>query len=58
MIKAKTLKKMLVKIPDEAEIYAYEGEDVGIGIRMPDGTYQWIRAHESKIEDEQNEFLL
>ena len=58
MITAKNLKRMLAKEPDDARIHAYEGEDVGLEIIMPDGSFEWIRATESKDEDEQNEFTL
>lgn len=58
MIKADTLKQLLTKVPDDATIYAYEGEDTGIQINMPDGTFQWIRATASSTEDKQTEFSL
>ena len=58
MILAKTLKEMLERVPDGAQIYAYEGESVGIGINMPDGSFEWIEARSSNTEDEQTEFDL
>lgn len=63
MIKAKTLKEMLSLVPDDAEIHAaeihaYEGEGVGFAINMPDGTFEWISAYNSKTEDDQTEFSL
>lgn len=58
MIKAKTLKEMLSLVPDDAEIHAYEGEGVGFAINMPDGTFEWISAYDSKTEDDQTEFSL
>lgn len=58
MIKAKKLKELLARVPDEAVISAYEGEDTGLSIRMPDGTFQWIRAYDSEEEDDQPEFTL
>lgn len=58
MITAKKLKELLSKVPDEATIYAYEGEDVGLGIRMPDGSFEWIRAIDNDKEDNQDEFSL
>ena len=47
-ITAKELKRLLTDIPDNATIYAYEGEDTGIAIELPDNTFKWIRAKESK----------
>ena len=44
MITAKTLRGMLACIPDDAEIRAYEGEDVGMTVCLPDGSDLWIRA--------------
>jgi len=58
MITAKTLKKMLEKVPDEATCFGYEGEDIGLVINMPDGSQQFIRAREEKVEDVQPKFTL
>jgi len=58
MITGKKLKELVMYIPDDAKIYAYEGEDTGFGIRMKDGSYAWIRAHDNDIEDDQTEFKL
>jgi len=58
MILAGTVKKMLSKVPDDAEMWAYEGEDTGINISMPDGTAQWIVARDTDEEDEQTGFSL
>lgn len=56
MITAKTLKKILSKIPDKAKIFAYEGEDVGLNVSLPDGSFLWIRARDTKSEDDQPDF--
>jgi len=45
MISVKKLKKLLAEIPDNAMVYAYEGEDVGIGIELDENRW-WIRANE------------
>jgi hypothetical protein len=58
VILAKTLKTMLQKVPDDAKIYAYEGESTGLGVCMPDGTFEWITAYDSDTEDVQSEFGL
>lgn len=58
MITGKKLKQLSAKIPDDAQIYAYEGEDVGFGIYMPDGSFQWIRARDTSWEDDQPGFDL
>jgi len=48
MITVRRLKDLLEKLPDEAAIYAYDGEDTGIGIEFihsgKPSTYMWIRA--------------
>lgn len=61
MIKARTLKQILEKVPDDAEIYGYAvarhrkrlGEDAGIAIRLQDGSFECIRARDTAEEDEQ-----
>jgi hypothetical protein len=58
MIKAGTLKKFLADIPDEAKINAYEGEDDGLSVALPDGSYKWIRARSTNEEDEQPDFIM
>lgn len=58
MITVKRLKEMLGKVPDDARISAYEGEDTGLSINMPDGSTEWIRALEDEAEDDQSEFSL
>lgn len=51
MITVKTLKKLLKKIPDDAKVNAYEGEDVGFSIETND-QYWWIRANKNKKEED------
>lgn len=43
MITVKRLKKLLAKVPDDAHLWAYEGEDVGITIEKGQ-RHWWIRA--------------
>ena len=50
MIKAKTLKKLLEQVPDNADVYAYEGEDCGI-VFISKGKHMFIRACESGDKD-------
>lgn len=55
MITVKRLKELLEQLPDDAEVYAYEGEDVGIGIRqrsIPQQRHWWIRAREGSHQDD------
>ena len=54
MIYAKDLKKLFEKIPDNAKVNAYEGEDVGICINIDD-KYWWIRCRESDENDDYTE---
>ena len=51
MIAAKQLKILVNKLPDDATIYGYEGEDVGMAINMPDGSFKWIRARDDEELD-------
>lgn len=45
MITVGKLKSLLETLPDDYRVWAYEGEDVGIGIESPDGKKDyWIRA--------------
>jgi len=46
MILSKTLKKLLEQVPDDAQIKAYEGEDVGICINFNNKDW-WVRCRES-----------
>lgn len=41
MISVKRLKELLAKVPDDAKVWAYEGEDIGIGIASADGKQAW-----------------
>ena len=50
MITVKTLKKLLSEVPDDAEVSAYEGEDIGINIDYDDNNW-WIRANYGKPEE-------
>ena len=43
MITVKQLKELLQNFPDEAEVSAYEGEDIGLSIQLGD-KYGWIRT--------------
>ena len=43
MITIKQLKEMLQNFPDEAEVSAYEGEDIGLSIQLGE-KYGWIRT--------------
>jgi len=60
MIKVSKLKELLSNIPDDAEVWAYEGEDTGIAItpaRTPGVVWDcmakwWIRATCDKKEDD------
>lgn len=53
MILAWKLKQILVLVPDDARISAYEGEDVGLNIKMSPSKHLWIRARNTDKEDEQ-----
>jgi hypothetical protein len=41
---------LIADLPEDGQVYAYEGEDVGIGIRFPSGRFFWIRARDSGIK--------
>lgn len=45
MIKVGTLKRLLEKLPDDAEITAYEGEGIGLNIKAVDGRTGWIETN-------------
>lgn len=47
MITVKTLKQLIENLPDNAEVYAYEGEDTGFVI-LKGKKYWFIRATESR----------
>ena len=51
MITVKTLKKLLEKIPDDAKVNAYEGEDVGFSIETNNQSW-WIRANEDECKED------
>lgn len=55
MITVKRLRELLAELPDDGQCYGYEGEDVGIGIRLPGDGFAWIRATESDDEDTHTE---
>lgn len=57
MITVKTLKELLNHLPDNAEISAYEGEDIGLNIRLILNHYLFIRAKDTDVEDKQDEFF-
>lgn len=42
MLTVKELRDLLEKLPGDAVIKAYEGEDTGFGISGPQGEYWWI----------------
>ena len=44
MITVKRLKKLLEEVPDDAMLWAYEGEDTGISVCYNGKKYWWIRA--------------
>jgi len=50
MIKASKLKRLLHQIPDDAEVYAYEGEQTGIVIKR-DYELWFIGCYDSKEKD-------
>ena len=53
MIKVKKLKELLANIPDDDDVWAYEGEDSGIAIGkigLIHG-FKWIRCRCDKTED-------
>ena len=51
MITVKTLKQLLDKLPDDALVNAYEGEDTGISIiDKSTDKYWWISACEKGID--------
>jgi len=57
MIKVKRLKELLEQVPDDADVWVYEGEDTGIVIRDFSGdmpyreSVWWIRAREGADEE-------
>lgn len=51
MITVEKLIKLLERVPLNAEVYAYEGEDTGISINDPDGGSWWIQARDNNKED-------
>ena len=51
MIKAKRLKKLLKQVPDDADVYAYEGESCGIVFNLSNGKQMFIAASESSKEN-------
>ena len=51
MITAKNLKKILKKVPDDAKIYAYEGESTGIVVIINDEKFLFINASSDDDED-------
>jgi len=53
MITVKTLKELLDKLPDDAKVSVYEGEDTGISIDN-DADGWWIRA---RFEEEEDNFI-
>lgn len=55
MITVKNLLNLLATLPHEAEVNAYEGEDIGLSIRLGD-RYWWIRARPTDEQDDQAEF--
>jgi len=50
MIKVKRLKKLLNQVPDNAEVYVYEGVDTGIAIITKNKSW-WIRTLDIEKED-------
>ena len=50
MIRVRDLMKWLKKVDEDAEVYAYEGEDTGIVIKDLDHSNKFIRA--TQWEDE------
>ena len=50
MITVKRLKELLKQVPDDAAIYAYEGERCGIQLQKGANSW-WIRMGHSKAED-------
>ena len=57
MITVKKLKEMLSFLPDNAEISAYQGEDVGINVKLLLNHNLFINAKYSNKEDKQDEFF-
>ena len=53
MITAKNLKKILKNVPDDAKIYAYEGESTGIVVIIDDEEFLFINASSDDDEDVQ-----
>ena len=51
MITNRRLKELLKKIPDDAMIFAYEGEEVGISISYMN-KFWWIQARDNDELDE------
>jgi len=58
MITVDRLRKLLEDLPADAEVYGYEGEDVGIAIRDDrpgKRQFWWIRAREGSEHDDYTE---
>ena len=53
MITAKNLKKVLENVPDDAKIYAYEGESTGIVVIYNNEEFLFINASSDDDEDAQ-----
>lgn len=51
MIKARRLKELLKQVPDDADVYVYEGEGCGIVFNLSDGKQMFIAASESFEEN-------
>ena len=51
MITVKRLKYLLKQVPDDATIYAYEGECVGIQLQDKNDKLWWVRMSAQSIED-------
>lgn len=56
MITVKRLKELIAQLPDDAKCVAYEGENIGISITLPDGRFSFIVARPEDDEDEQRDF--
>ncbi len=57
MIKNKVLKGLLDSVPDDAMIFAYEGEYVGLVINYADGSQGLIKASECSGEEIQDDII-
>lgn len=56
MITVKRLKELLNQLPDDAKCTAYEGEEIGISITLPDDAFKFIVARPEDSEDSQPDF--